>query len=66
MRLRTVLLPNQALGRYYTNRFEENEADRAWQHKRSIQVDLLWDPSATAASKQARPETLHRILIGVD
>lgn len=36
------------------NDFEQREADTVWLFRRSAQVDLLWDPEASAATKQAR------------
>lgn len=40
--------------RYNTDHFEDSETDRAWLHRRSIQVDMMWEPSTSIQGKQAR------------
>lgn len=43
----------QGRGRASMNVFEQSEADTVWMFRRTAQVDLVWDPQASAATKQA-------------
>lgn len=45
------------------NDFEQREADTVLLFRRSAQVDLLWNPEASATTKQARTVILFSVLL---